>query len=285
MLLPILLTIFFCLCLAAGAECVRENTHFEINKISIVNAKIKTPFRAVVLADLHNHVYKENNKELIDAIKAQAPDMILVAGDLLTAKPGATLDVLDAFLGAIKDIAPIYYANGNHEYRLKLYPETYGDMADRVEKIMKKHGIFLLVNAAAFLEPFNLRIYGAEIDRAYYKRLRRPKMDAAYLESLLGKIDEASFSILLAHNPEYFARYAAWGADVTLSGHVHGGVVRVPFIKKGLVSPRLQLFPKYDGGEFVKDNKKMIVSRGLGMHTLPLRLFNPAELIVLECKR
>jgi len=87
---------------------------------------------------------------------------------------------------------------------------------------------------------------------------------------------------LIAHDPDYFPKYADWGADLVLSGHVHGGMVRVPFWGKGVVSPNVRLFPKYDGGEFTIGKSRMLLSRGLGMHTIPIRLFNPGEILEVE---
>ena len=95
--------------------------------------------------------------------------------------------------------------------------------------------------------------------------------------------DRSCFQILMAHNPEYFRTYRRWGADLVLSGHVHGGIVRLPFFG-GVISPRVRLFPQYDGGHFTKENKDLIVSRGLGSHTIPFRLWNPGELVEIELK-
>ena len=103
-------------------------------------------------------------------------------------------------------------------------------------------------------------------------------MDQDYLASLIGRPDPDSFHILLAHNPDYFPRYAEWGADLVLSGHVHGGIMKLPLLG-GVISPSLRLFPKYDGGLFEERNSRMILGRGLGSHTIPIRVFNPGELI------
>ena len=103
----------------------------------------------------------------------------------------------------------------------------------------------------------------------------------AYMKEILGDIDESCFNILLAHNPQYFKEYAGWGADLTLSGHIHGGLVRLPFLG-GVVSPMVTFFPKYDGGVFYENDKEMILSRGLGTHTIPIRMFNPGELNIIE---
>lgn len=84
-------------------------------------------------------------------------------------------------------------------------------------------------------------------------------------------------NILIAHNPDYFEEYAKWGADLVLSGHVHGGIMRIPFLG-GVLAPSYRIFPKYDGGVFKEGKSVMLLGRGLGSHTIQLRFFNPAEL-------
>ena len=108
-------------------------------------------------------------------------------------------------------------------------------------------------------------------------------METEYISSLLGQPNSQACNILIAHNPEYFRQYAEYGADFVLSGHVHGGVARIPVLG-GVISPSLRIFPKYDGGIFQKrnqtgENTVMVLSRGLGTHTIPVRFFNPGELI------
>lgn len=106
-------------------------------------------------------------------------------------------------------------------------------------------------------------------------------MDGGYLEDTLGRMDTNYYNILLAHNPAYFEDYAKLHPDLVLSGHVHGGLVRLPFLG-GVISPALKLFPKYDGGKFVQGDSTMILSRGLGIHSVEFRMWNPAELVVIE---
>ncbi len=109
-------------------------------------------------------------------------------------------------------------------------------------------------------------IYGIEIEREYYGKFKSVKMDVSYLEALLGKADPSRFSVLIAHNPDYFETYVKWGANLVVSGHVHGGLMRLPYLG-GVISPAFKLFPVYDGGEFEKDGAVMILSRGLGTYT------------------
>ena len=145
----------------------------------------------------------------------------------------------------------------------------------------------LLENGNVLLPDAGIRIFGAEINMDYYKKLSRREMKVSYLNSLLGRPSSDEYNILIAHNPDYFKAYAAWGADLVLSGHVHGGIMRLPVLG-GVLSPSLRLFPRYDGGLYTEEKasaeekSRMILGRGLGTHTLPVRVFNPGELIVVH---
>lgn len=259
-----------------------DSNRFVVTGQKITDKRIKKNCRAVVLADLHNKRYGKDNERLLAAIREAKPDFILVAGDIPTAKPGKSLDIAVSLMTELARDYPIYYGNGNHEHRMKLYPKNYGNMAEEYEKALQKAGISRLVNSHMELADTGIVIYGSEIDRFYYKRFRVQHMEDDYLQGILGTPKSSDYSILIAHNPDYFPQYARWGADLVLSGHVHGGMVRIPIINKGVVSPNVRLFPKYDGGIFHEDKSTMILSRGLGMHTIPIRLFNPGELIVID---
>lgn len=259
-----------------------DTSRFVTEQHSFRDSRIRKKCRAVVLADLHNKRYGKDNEQLIAAIREQKPDVILVTGDIPTAKPKKSLDIAIHLMEELSKDYPIYYANGNHEQRMKLYPEKYGDMCEVYDKALRDMGVKRLVNAYTVLEEYGLAIFGAEIDKFYYKRFGVKPMAPEYMPSVLGQPKADYYNILLAHNPDYFPQYAAWGAELVLSGHVHGGMVRVPFWKKGVVSPNVRLFPKYDSGIFRQDKSVMWLSRGLGMHTIPVRLFNPAELMVLD---
>ncbi len=258
-----------------------DGTRFVVVKHRIVSPQIKKPYRAVVLADLHNKQYGKGNALLRKTIEELKPDGIWIAGDILTAQPGKSMQVAIELVAALAAKYPVFYGNGNHEHRLKLYPQTYGDMAEEYAKALKKAGVTPMVNCHILLKEHNIVVYGAEIDRHYYKRFTVPQMEEGYLQKLLGKPDADCYTVLLAHNPDYFPDYAEWGADLVLSGHVHGGMVRIPG-GKGVLSPNVRFFPKYDGGMFREGKSTMILSRGLGMHTIPVRLFNPGELIVID---
>ncbi|MBR5943760.1 MAG: hypothetical protein IKZ94_02300, partial [Lachnospiraceae bacterium] len=159
--------------------------------------------------------------------------------------------------------------------------DDYAGMKEKFLEGIKHENVKLLRNEMVEIPDKNVRIYGSEIEKRFYKRLEKTPMEPEYMDSILGEADEEYFNILLAHNPVYFEEYALWGADLTLAGHVHGGIMKLPIIG-GVVSPMVTLFPKYDGGVFNEYGKTMLLSRGLGTHTIPIRVFNPGELNVID---
>ncbi len=262
------------------AVMIIDGNRFHVVKYQLYSNKVKEEHHYVVLSDLHNKSYGEKNGKLLKSIEQLAPEAILIAGDILTSKPGKSYEVA---LDLIKNLAlryPIYYGMGNHETRLFLYPEVYGDMGKNYENDLNMIYVKLLRNESRECKD-NIRITGLDIKREYYKRFKKENMDSNYLCETLGEVNPGKYNILLAHNPDYFEEYVGWGADLVLSGHVHGGMMRLPILG-GVVSPAFKFFPKYDGGLFEIGKSTMILSRGLGMHTIPIRIFNPGELIFLK---
>ena len=154
------------------------------------------------------------------------------------------------------------------------------DYVSRLDQI----GVHMMDNERIVLDDAGIDIAAVTVDRIYYRRFEQSRMTVDVMNDYVGHADTDRFQLLIAHNPEYFESYAAWGADLTVSGHVHGGIMRLPLIG-GFISPRLFSFPKYSGGEYERDGHKMIVSCGLGTHTIHVRVFNPAELSVIDIKR
>lgn len=247
----------------------------------LTSDKLKKPYRFVMLSDLHNKQFGRENEKLLAEIRRQKPDGILIAGDMITARTGQDMQPTLRFIQKLAGEYPVYYGEGNHEYRIGLYKETYGKMQKEFLEGLAECNLAPMRNSHVSLEEFGIRIYGATIERRFYQRFQKCPMEAEYLPRLLGNPDKEYYTILLAHNPDYFPEYEAWGADLTLSGHVHGGLMRLPLLG-GVVSPAIRLFPKYDGGLFEGKCGRMILGRGLGTHTLPIRIFNPGELVVVE---
>lgn len=265
---------------------------FKITTYRISGSKCRTtkeqhkrPLRLAVLADLHCAEYGEKNSRLIRAIYDSKPDGVMVVGDMLVSKPNQEVD-LDITLSLMKALTkhyPVFYSNGNHEYRMKTHPEIYGAAYQKFKQNLLSLGVHLLENEKIAWEAAGSKyiIHGYELDNQYFSRFSRHKLPVEEINTSLGRPNEEAFHILLAHNPAFFDSYAKWGADLTLSGHLHGGMIRLPFLG-GVISPQVHLFPKYDKGLFQIGPKKLIVSAGLGCHSIKLRIFNPTELVIIE---
>lgn len=275
MILLLVLVILICM---VAVVVVYDVHRFVVRKYTFTGKKLKKSCRFVLLSDLHGKSFGKNNERLLGKIDELKPDGILIAGDMITAKPGKNFDETVTFIRTLADRYPVYYGSGNHEYRMGIYPEKYKDMSKRFERAIRHPNVIRLQNEKCLLPRENIMIYGLEIDREFYKKFHAPKMTEAYVRQKLGKPEKERYTMLIAHNPAYFPVYAEYGPDLVLSGHVHGGIARLPLLG-GVISPTLRLFPKYDGGVFRQGKTTMVLSRGLGTHTLPVRFLNPGELI------
>ena len=181
---------------------------------------------------------------------------------------------------------PVYISNGNHEEKIKTYRDSFGNLFDRYKSRLIRAGAVYLENDSVMIEGTNIRVTGLCLDLGFFRKVVNIKMDDKYLDNLLGRVNTAekeNYQILIAHNPIYFENYADWGADLALSGHVHGGIIRLPFLG-GVISPAIAFFPKYDAGKYEKNGSTMILSRGLGTHTIHVRMFNPGEVSVIKLR-
>lgn len=267
---------------------IYDNNHLTIVHYKVSSKKIPKEFhdlRIALLTDLHNNSYGEKNKELIDKIENQKPDIIVIAGDMLVGNLGHDTKIPLHLISELSGKYPIYYANGNHEQRLGIYEETKDSLYLDYVNQLKKMGVQLLINESITIDrgESSIVITGLEIHQDFYKKKKRPKMSREYLDKTLGKADKSHYNLLIAHNPVYFKDYEKWGADLVVSGHVHGGIIRLPLLG-GVISPQYHFFPKYDGGEYKENDSTMILSRGLGSHTIKLRFHNRPELVMITLK-
>ena len=264
------------------AEMYRELHTFRVTRYRVASPKLTGEKTWVFLSDLHNQVYGENNCKLINAVKNESPDLILIGGDMLVGKNGHSYEPALACVKELVKIAPIYYANGNHEERMKLKPEKYDQSYALYREKLLEFGVRLLENESTVLsDDSKVRLTGLEIPLECYTHLKRREMPGGAIKERIGNRDPEAFQVLLAHNPSYMKEYLAWGADLILSGHLHGGMVRIPGIG-GVIGPDFVLFPKYSGEMRRVGDQTVIVSKGLGTHTIHIRLFNPAEVVVLS---
>lgn len=267
---------------------IYRDTHtFVVRKYKVDSDKVRGSFTFAFISDLHGYVFGKDNEKLISAINEASPDAILCGGDLFTARPREYEPQLkrgEKLMTGLAAMYPVYMANGNHEHRIKSVTSDYGNAYSRYKETLCRAGCLYLDNSSADIPEKNIRISGLDADSKYYRKFVKTEMDENYLPSLLGNIkgdEREKYQILLAHNPQYFDSYREWGADLTLSGHVHGGIIRLPLLG-GVISPAMNLFPRFDGGKYTKDQKTMILGRGLGTHTIHVRFLNPCELVIVE---
>lgn len=263
----------------------QELKKFRIAHYTVVSERIHKPVKLLVAADFHCHIYGEGNKKLTTAVEEINPDLILVPGDMIVSAHTEDYPAALSFFKELIKAAPVYFSNGNHESRVEqpesLYFEEYMEYKRQVEEL----GVHILNNEKEQVEckENSLMLYGLDIPLDCYTKGKIVPLPENFLNDALGEADSEKFSVLLAHNPLFCDDYAAWGADLTVAGHTHGGLIRLPGIGS-VISPQFQLFPKYDSGFFTIGKRHAVVSRGLGTHTFHIRIFDRAELVVIHLK-
>ncbi|MBQ8667696.1 MAG: metallophosphoesterase [Lachnospiraceae bacterium] len=275
--------IIIALLLAAFAVFVYvQSSGYNIVEYELSTCKdIGGPVKFVMLSDLHDtDVTHDGNRRLLRSIESINPDFVILAGDMITSymQPSYNSDVAFDFLRELANRFTVYYGVGNHEQRYKAEPERFAGKYDKLVEFVQKLDIHFLSDSYIDREEDKIRIYGFDIPIDNYRRAVKTYLPDGIINDRLGNPDENKYNILIAHNPDFFDDYAAFGPDLVLSGHLHGGIVAIPGIG-GVISPQLRLFPKYDFGTFTKGNTTMIVSRGIGWHTIPVRIFNKAEIV------
>lgn len=267
---------------AALARSKYERGHFVTERTVIRSPKMKRPRTLIFLSDLHDNEFGPGNEQLLAAIQKEKPDGILIGGDMMVAKPKkASLQATERLLSGLAKLdCPIYYANGNHEQRLRKERDVYGNLYPEFCRLLKTYRVRYLSNDTA-MDGEDLAVSGLDIDRKYYRDFVPARMDPGYVSRRLGGPDTRRFHILMAHSPLFFEAYAGWGADLSLAGHFHGGTIRIPGLG-GVMTPQYQFFEPSCAGTFRRGDRRMIVSRGLGTHSINIRIFNKPQLVVIR---
>ena len=251
-----------------------------IKRYDVVSDKLEPDSicKVIVIADLHNTQYGINNKIIVDKIEKTQPDLILLAGDLISSYSAKSNTL--SLIQSVSDIAPLYYVTGNHEF--------WTHMEDEFIEILEELGVKVLRNEFEAVEISGMTFYicGTDdpdviyySDDEKYASMKNPDE----LLDVFEELDSKMFNLLIAHRPERIESYLEYDFDLIVSGHAHGGQVRVPFLINGLFAPNQGWFPKYAGGRYQHDDTTHIVSRGLSVHRLP-RIFNPPELVLISLK-
>ena len=281
LIILVLLALIFVFFLAIG---LIDGNRFEVVEEEIKLSKLKKECRFVLISDVHNKVYGNKNMPFIKAVKKINPDFIVLAGDLVTSKAGEDMTPGIELIRTLSKDFKVYYGLGNHESKIKEQRDKFGNQFELLKKQLETENVILLENKSAEIPEYNIKITGLELPLEYFAHFKLRKMEEGYLTNVVGKADNRKCNILIAHNPDYFPEYAKWGADFVLSGHVHGGIMRLPLLG-GVIAPSYRLFPKYDGGVYKENGAVMLLGRGMGSHTLPFRFFNPAQLYVVTLKQ
>jgi len=267
------------------------DTRLMVRRYSIEVEDIETPIRIALVTDLHSCYYGENQADLIDAIDAENPDVILLGGDIFDDVKEDTNSEL--FLTGIADKYPCYYVTGNHEcwggkYRF-----------DNQMAILEKYNIPVLSGEVVTLDVKGeiISLCGVDDPDVYMVKTDLETDPEEYIQAQTNKeafftkqleyvsevASDDNYTILLSHRPEYYETYTVYDFDLVLCGHAHGGQWRIPGILNGLYAPHQGIFPKYAGGRYDSENMTMIVSRGLARETTRVpRIFNRPELVVID---
>lgn len=246
-----------------------------------VEESVTSSIRILQLSDLHNAEFGDNNEELIDLVKKQSPDLIVMSGDMIN-RDEENLDIITDLISSLSDVAPIYYGYGNHEVD---WIESFGfDLEDKLTQA----GAVVLNNSYrdVSVNDSELRIGG------YMGYYRQPGMLTQDEEQKKVELDFANdfentdrLKILINHIPtqwvdwDYINEYPV---DVVFSGHYHGGAIRIPIIDQGLYAPYVGWFPPYTKGMFTGSQATCVLSTGLGSeHNIP-RLNNPPDIVIVD---
>ena len=271
------LAILVVLILAAVLFVRWDNTSLETACFDPVFTDLPEGFdgcRIVVLSDLHGAQFGPDNADLFQAVAEQAPEYIFYLGDLEDKYRGPEPGFAESVAAGLSAIAPTYYVTGNHEWAI-------GDVPELKERL-EAQGITVLSNRFVTLERGGDTVVLAGIDDPNgYADQKTPEELAAELYAAYGD----PFWMLLAHRNDHFERqYSLLGADLVLSGHGHGGIIRLPFTD-GLLSTDRTLFPSYTAGLYEANGSTLFVTRGLGNSGPSFRLFNRPEVAVVTLHR
>lgn len=276
--------------MAFGAGCLARSRYerdcLVTEEYWIASEKIHGQGKAIVfLTDLHNKEFGEENSRLLETVRKVKPDAVLFGGDGMVAKRGnSDVRIPLALLTELAKEFPVYCGNGNHESRMLWKSEIYGETYENYRTALENAGIRYLSNEAADLDS-DIRVYGLDLPKIAYLP-RSGEIPEGLLKETMGEPDPEKFCLLLAHSPLFFEEYAAWGADLTLSGHFHGGTIRLPLVG-GVMTPQYQFFYPRCAGYFElpgkgREKSRMIVGRGLGTHSINIRLNDKPQVVVVR---
>lgn len=240
---------------------------------TVASPKLTAEVRLAVVTDFHS---SDNADDVVAMVASCAPDAVLLVGDMfdddIANRP------TERTLSLMRQLSaqyPCYYVSGNHE-------AWTGEM-DALYQQTEEAGVTVLRMSSGVLTVRGQRIALCGIPDPYEMVFSGAPDTEEQLRQALEDVDSADFTVLLAHRPELLAKYAQFPLDLVVSGHAHGGQVRIPGVLNGLYAPNQGWFPKLAGGAYTQDGTTLIVSRGLAVRTRLPRIFNRPEVVLVRC--
>lgn len=240
---------------------------------TVVSPKLTAEVRLAVVTDFHS---SDNADDVAAMVASCAPDAVLLVGDLFDddTQNRPTERTL-SLMRQLSALYPCYYVSGNHE-------AWTGEM-DALYQQTEEAGVTVLRMSSGVLTVRGQRIALCGIPDPYEMVFSGAPDTEEQIRQALEDVDSADFTVLLAHRPELLAKYAQFPLDLVVSGHAHGGQVRIPGVLNGLYAPNQGWFPKLAGGAYTQDGTTLIVSRGLAVRTRLPRIFNRPEVVLVRC--
>ena len=244
----------------------------KIVSYKVYSSKIRHKIKIALITDLHSCYYGENMSTLISHIENQNPDLVLLGGDIFNNRIYDNTNAL-TFLKRISRMYKCFFVYGNHDYKAGSLKSVH----EIKEKILS-FGITILNGTYKTMEIKGQAINICGIDDPHISHSFDKQI------SYVGNVSQnGNYTILLSHRPELINEYLKYNFDLILSGHAHGGQVRIPKILNGLYAPNQGLFPKYAGGRYDFEKTCFIISRGLARESVPVpRIFNNPEVVIIN---
>lgn len=240
---------------------------------TVVSPKLTAEVRLAVVTDFHS---SDNADDVVAMVASCAPDAVLMVGDMFD--DDTQNRPTERTLSLMRQLSaqyPCYYVSGNHE-------AWTGEM-DALYQQTEEAGVTVLRMSSGVLTVRGQRIALCGIPDPYEMVYSGAPDTEEQIRQAMENVDSADFTVLLAHRPELLAKYAQFPLDLVVSGHAHGGQVRIPGVLNGLYAPNQGWFPKLAGGAYTQDGTTLIVSRGLAVRTRLPRIFNRPEVVLVRC--
>lgn len=265
--------IFPALAILVALALIALDERLILRTYTVVSPKLTAEVRLAVVTDFHS---SDNADDVVAMVASCAPDAVLLVGDLFDddTQNRPTERTL-SLMRQLSALYPCYYVSGNHE-------AWTGEM-DALYQQTEEAGVTVLRMSSGVLTVRGQRIALCGIPDPYEMVFSGAPDTEEQLRQALEDVDSADFTVLLAHRPELLAKYAQFPLELVVSGHAHGGQVRIPGVLNGLYAPNQGWFPKLAGGAYTQDGTTLIVSRGLAVRTRLPRIFNRPEVVLVRC--